>query len=250
MLKRFLNWFRWNKPVEVDFTKRREEMARMRNEEGMTLKEIGARQNPPISRERVRQIIGNTGRGFRASWTKKLIKSGKVILNHWTELPSAPGVKREWQRDWGNHRHVVSKGNVGLGYKFEELASTILANNGIGNELMPNKFVYDIRANNGARIEVTITNVDTSKMKSQEKCLYPTWAVPHRVRDCDFLFAFLPDPKEECGYTYFVIPTSVLNQLKANDPRIRIPYPPISQKPSKWHKYHKRLDLIQNYTPL
>ncbi len=227
-------------------TERNQEMYKMRYVDGMTLNEIGKVKG--ISRERVRQIIGNTGREFRSNWTKELIQSRKVHLAHWTDLKNAPGVKREWQRVWGQERHEVRGGSPEVGFYFEELASVILAENGVSNMLMPNRGSYDIEAENGARIEVTVSNTDVSKMSSQNKCVYPTFSIPHRYNDCDFLFAFIPDKQEEGEYTYYIIPIYELIHLQGNDPRIRIPHPPMSQKKSKWHQYHKRIDLIKNYT--
>lgn len=227
----------------MDYTKRHEEMLYMRHMLGMTLEEIG--KGYGISRERVRQIIGNTGKDFRASWTKDLIKSGKIQFSHWTELPEAPGVKREWIRDWGNHRHEPVGGEVLKGYNFERVAHIILWAKGVGCKLMPFRCGYDIECENGARVEVTVSNVDISQMNSQNKSVYPTYAVVHRHSEIDFLFAFVPDGKGD--YTYFVIPISALSHLKTKDARIRIPYPPISNKPSKWHQYHERIDLIRSF---
>lgn len=234
---------------EVDYVKRKEEMWDMRHVQGMTLKEIGEKCGG-ISRERVRQIIGNTGRDFRSEWTKELIASKKVKLYHWTELGNAPGVRREWRRIWGNERHEVKSGSSGnrKGYLFEEFASEILTMNGIENRCMPYRSSFDILCENGAKLAVTVSGTDVREMPSQVKQIYPTWAVVYRNKNVDFLFAFVPDEDEVGEHTYYVIPISELLHLKTKDSRIRIPHPPMSQKVSKWHKFHKRLDLIKNYT--
>src|SRR3990172_9189577 len=132
-----------NNYMDDFYEKRLDDMKKMRFDEGKTNTEIGGKYG--ISRERVRQLIGNTGRLFRQNWTKKLIQSGEIKLNHWTELENAPGVRKEWIRDWGNHRHVILKpGSVRTGYIFEELASRILKDWGIENECMPFRYPYDI----------------------------------------------------------------------------------------------------------
>lgn len=246
ILKKLFNRFVWKtqpKP-KIDYVKRKEEMMRCRMEEGLTDKEIGKRFGG-ITRERVRQILGNKGRTFRTEWTKKLIQSGKVLA-HRSDLKNAPGTKKAWLQDWGNHRHLVIGGLVGKGFRFEEKAHEILEGCGVYNVLMPNHHPFDIEAFNGARIEVTVTNVDISQFETQ-KSKYPTWAVTvRRKEEWDFLFAFVPDTNGD--YTYFIIPSSEFTQLKTADARVRIPYPRMGRKPSKWHQYYKRIDLIQNYT--
>lgn len=246
LIKQLFNRFVWRtqpKP-QIDYEARRAEMRKLREDNGLTDGEIGKRFGG-ISRERVRQILGNKGRYFRSEWTRKLIQSG-MVLAHRSDLKNAPGVKKEWLKDWGNHRHIVMSGAPKIGFEFEEKASTILAQCGISNELMPNHHPFDIKTINGARIEVTVTNVDVSQFKTQDKIKYPTWAVPVRRRDMwDFLFVFIPD---NGGYTYYIIPSSEFSNLKTIDARVRIPHPRMGRKPSKWHQFHKRIDLIQDYT--
>lgn len=227
----------------MDYKARKQEMIKMRNS-GKSTVEIANIFG--ISRERVRQIIGNTGKDFLRNWTLNAIQSGKFDYVHEgkkSDLKKLPGTYSVWRADWGHHRHKAVGGLVKHGQEFEERASRILLQNGIPNELMCHTSPFDIKTLSGLRIDVKSVSFDTSSMPSQYKCKYPTYSIPHlrSGKYCDFFFVFLPDG---CGdYTYFVIPATELHGLSESS-RIRIPYPQMGRKPSKWHKYHKRIDLI------
>lgn len=227
-------------------TSRIYEMRRLRLIEGKTLEEIG-QVFGGISRERVRQLIGNTGKHFRREWTERLQSAGGYNPKHWKELESAPGIKKVWKEDWGNHRHEAVSGNLQIGQEFEEWISLILEENGIKNELMPIRHPFNILTFSGFRIDVKSSNIDAGTMASQH-CVSPTWCFPHfkRGRDCDFFVLCLPDQEELDGYTYFVIPAYELHFAK-EDYVMRIPWPQVGRKDSKWHKYHQRLDLLRNF---
>jgi hypothetical protein len=237
----------------IDYEQRKRDMEKLRFEDGWTLRkiadEIGKRYGTIISRERVRQIIGNTGNDFRKEWTRKLIRSGRVRFSHHSELKDAPGIRREWMAVWGQERHEARGGGFNaIGQRFEEKASTILAQNGISNKLMPYRHPYDIEVEGGVRIDVKRTTVNMLNAPSQ-KCASNTWSVPHLKsgEDCDFFFVFVPDDTYDDGWTYFVIPSFEVRK-HARNTRIRIPHPNSGQKVSKWTKYHRRIDLIKFYT--
>lgn len=215
----------------------------MRNE-GKTLGEIGIFWG--ISRERVRQIIGNTGREFRREWTKSIAEGKISFMKHRDQLSGVVGVKKVWKEMWGNFRHSAIGGAVKSGQEFEERAYGILLANGVENSLMPNSFPFDIKTSSGLRIDVKVTNNDVSRHASQNY-LGPVYHTGRTKsgKDCDFLFVFVPDENEKTGYTYFVIPGFELHHLRG-DAHIRIPWPAKTNRVSKWHKYHKRLDLLKD----
>lgn len=227
----------------MNYKTRNREMMRLRKEEGKTNVEIG--EIFGISRERVRQIIGNTGKNFLRDWTLDAIKSGKFDYVHSgvkQDLKNLPGVYSVWREDWGHHRHKASGGWVKRGQEFEEKASKILLQHGVVNKLMPHISSYDIETSSGLRVDVKSVSFNLSTMASQ-KYISPVYSVPH-IRSgkyCDFLFVFVPDGQGD--YTYFVIPSFELLNLSESS-RIRIPYPQLGRRTSKWMKYHKRVDLI------
>lgn len=225
---------------------RNQEMWRLRHIEGWSLPAIGKKFG--VSRERVRQIIGNTGKFFRREWTEKIKSSGRYSLQHYhfSEIKHLPGVSKVWQEDWSSHRHDSKGGYVRVGQEFEELAYSILKENGIDGTLMPNRFPYSILTDKGVKIDVHVGNTNTALFKSQHNTT-PTWRVPNirYENDFDFLMAFIP---EGYGYTYFVIPHEFLSSIKRTN-NIRIPWPKISEDyyHSKWHQFHKRIDLIKEF---
>lgn len=220
-----------------------QEMKRLRFECGYKLKDIASLFG--ISRERVRQLIGNTGRELRKEWTKKVIESGKyshVYEGSIDDLRDLHGAISTWKKDWGNHRHVATEGSpLYVGQQFEERASEILTQHGIKNTLMPVKHPFDILTESGIRIDVKVTRSDASKYPSQVKVKNHTYQVPELKsgKDCDLFFIFVPD---EDDFTYFVIPSWEMHKYPRGS-RMRIVWPK-AKKTTKWHKYHKRLDLI------
>lgn len=212
-----------------EYETRRNEMLDMRFQQGKTNTEIGVTFG--ISRERVRQIIGNTGKDFRSRWTLSKINTVNLSSMIRDQLYKLPGVISVWENAFSEVRHRVKKGGyVANGQKWENKASQILSDSGIENKLMKYHDPFDIITENGVRIDVkhagkynppsyrSVNNYRASNTK--------------KGRSCDFFFVFLNED------VYFVIPSS-----EVVGDYIIIPYP-ANKKPSKWHKYYKRLDLL------
>jgi hypothetical protein len=100
------------------------EMKRLRIDEKLKLQQIGDLFN--ISRERVRQIIGNTG-------NKKVSATPK------------------------NFKHIKN-GTAKKGAQAELLVSRKLTKNGIRHELMPYTHPFDIKTESGLRLEVKVSS--------------------------------------------------------------------------------------------
>jgi hypothetical protein len=214
-------------------TQRNEEMKRLRMEDGWHLIDIANKYD--ISRERVRQIIGNTGKKFRTQWTEA--KSVDYNLENIKDITSLPGTQIVWKRLWGKFRHQAKGGNIKTGQEYENKASEMLNSLGIPNKLMPTHHSFDILLDNGLRIDVKHSIFDASSMKTQ-KYISPTFPISNMKngKECDFFFVFIPD-------AVFIIPSS---EVRVD--RIRIPYPQKGQKPSKWVQYKDRYDLLSNRT--
>ena len=211
---------------------RNQEMYNLRFTHGKTLQEIASQFG--VSRERVRQIIGNTGREFRVNWTKK--KFMEYDLEAVSDISSLPGVKSVWQKVWGSYRHPNSNSQ---GIEFEEMGNALLISKGFETKLMPHLHPFDILVNGEIKIDVKHSDFDISTLESQNST-GPTYPISHLKggKDCDLFLVFVPLGEE---YSAFIIPSYEVAGLD----KIRIPWPS-GKKPSKWHKYLNRFDLLSD----
>lgn len=210
---------------------RNETMKKLRLEQGMSNTDIADMYG--ISRERVRQIVGNTGRMFRNEWTKELATDYDLSLVD--DIKTLPGTQRVWKSLWGKFRHKAKGGHIEIGQTYEAKASELLKSMGISNKLMPTHHPFDILLDTGVRIDVKRSEFDVSSLQTQ-KCVSPTYPIANMKygKDCDFFFVFVPD-------AIFIIPAS-----EVSTDRIRICYPQMGRKPSKWNQYKDRFDLLSN----
>lgn len=213
-------------------------MRKRRFKDGWTLEQIG--QENGISRERVRKIIGNTGHEFRSKWTRNYIEQHpeEMISAHLSEIRGLPGSVSAWREKWGDYPHEM-KGVWHKEHRECELqAQTMLRDIGIKSEINPTQSKFDLLTESGCKVAISHTSSDISTAPSQVFLNYPTWSIQTKAnpRDYDFLIAFIPD-------TFFVIPSEEIGYRNPAS-RIRIPWPKMGQKPSKWHKWHERIDLI------
>lgn len=210
------------------------EMRRLRFQELLTTTEIGARQNPPISRERVRQLIGNTGSGFVTARKKKLWETNKhktnlelrdvLDLSHTTSLYNY----REGER------HDVEGGGVKVNHTHVMFVSNILKSKGIEHELTKARHPYDLHLENGLRVEV----LSASPMfPFPDLSMYSfNTRQDKKGRFCDFFVCVTSDT-----LNVFVIPARL---TRVNSP-IRFCFPKDYGKISKWLQYHGRFDLLE-----
>lgn len=223
-------------------TERNEQIRHQRYIEGMTLEEIGVIHG--ITRERVRQIVPDTG-NYRAQWTRDFIRDNPDVIHvNRDEIKNLPGVKKEWSKIWGKTWHEPKDGYQKEHFLFVNRLKDMLRDIGIQSEIVPFAEPHDLLTKSGMKISVGYTNTDVSRCPSQNSTSYPTWAVPNLGADptkYDYAVAFIPYAGD---YTFFVIPSSEIGYRSRNS-RIRIPFPQMGNKPSKWHKWHERIDLIK-----
>lgn len=136
---------------------------------GKTLQEIADLYG--ASRERVRQVIGNTGRDFLKNRTIEMMKG--VDFSDWTvkDIPSQ-GLRSIWRRELYKHHHSVVGGMAKIGNDAEKRARALLENNDIACELMPLGSPFDILCNNGLRIDVKTT---TKPFTNYPGLVSPKW---------------------------------------------------------------------------
>lgn len=143
-----------------------EEIKNLRYSEKMTLQEIADKYS--LSRERVRQILGNSGTGYKTGRQSELILSHPELTN--TQLAEKIGINKDMVSRYRSHqRHAIEDGALKNGTDIEILISNKLNAMGIENELMPHHHPFDILMSNGKRIDVKSTNkkIFISKTKAE-----------------------------------------------------------------------------------
>lgn len=216
-----------------ELEERKTEMERLRFVENWTIEAIGDKYG--VSRERVRQIIGNSGRGYKMRKRIKIALSMKDKTNQVVaDLlgVSVPSISR-----YRSHqRHAVEKGTeLDKGIESEEIVSRKLSELGINNKLMSHHHPFDILLENGKRIDVKSSTKKISP-KSQRGNSFYSFKIEKTRRGeyADFIILYLFDVNK-----FFVIPFS-----EAPKEYIRLQYPP-KYKNNVFASYENRFDLLQ-----
>lgn len=207
--------------------KRNEDMAMLRFRDGLTLRKIGEIYG--ITRERVSQIIGNTGYDFIKKWTENRAKNIDLSRLNSGELRDLPGHLYVYKKEYAKIHHK----NNGISYQSEVLVSSKLAGLGYPNKIKRAGHPYDIELDNGTRIDVKHTDHSHKYYRGQ---VSPGWRFVHFKRgvDCDFFICVIPSGE------MFVIPSSET----VRNTYIVIMWPQTGQKKSKWAKFYNRFDLL------
>lgn len=228
---------------------RESNMLAMRKD-GKTLQEIGGFFG--VSYQRVAQIIGETyraqGRETRrrrrvdAITTLRLDGmtaseiSEKLGISTGAVYSDAPGVRFK----------TYASGSLGTGSAWEEWVSARLLDAGIENELMSHKHPYDILALGSVRIDVKSSNYLANSLPSQvytSDTYVFNIANTQKKRDGIDIVIFVIIPHEIA----IIVPLSILPK---NTTHIRIPYPCVGKKKSKYHYYisaWRFIKLMQDY---
>jgi hypothetical protein len=157
----------------------------LRFTENWTLQEIATKYG--ISRERVRQMVGNSGAGYRQRKIKAYVVNNKDKTNREIslELGVTKGYLGRYRHD---HRHAIDGGNLEMGARWEEIVSKILIDHGINNTLMPHHHEFDILLENGKRVDVKAAS---RTMKPPSSKCYPFYSFgtkkPERGNYCDWI---------------------------------------------------------------
>jgi len=229
----------------MDFSLRKKDMLSLRFDYGWTLRAIGNKYG--MSRERIRQIIGNTG--FIAKKrsdilkNEQFLKSTAYLTNR--ELAKALNLKSSSIiRYRGNIRHAIepSNKNTKTAFDSEILASALLQNHGIKNKLMNFQHSYDILALDFIRIDVKLAN--TPKSSPSRSTISPSWRFRVRKGEkrntTDFYFCVI-GPTEEV----FIIPADKVPKNMAN---IVFCWPTTRPELSKWQHYLNAYYLIKEFS--
>lgn len=213
---------------------RSNEMHELRFVAKWTLQQIADKYN--ISRERVRQVLGNTGSGFVTEKRKDIAKDNIQLTN--SKLSKLLGISKNAIHSYRNgERHEIEGGFLKIGTEMEDFVSSKLSSLKIQHKLMSHFHSFDILLSNGLRVDVKTA----MPLKSITRDT-PTYSFnlhqETRGRYTDFFICVLYDTKD-----MFVIPAE---ETRITNTPVRFSFPePNHGKKSKWHKYHDRFDLLK-----
>jgi predicted DNA-binding protein YlxM (UPF0122 family) len=221
---------------------RKQDMINMRDS-AMTLQEIADKYG--ISRERVRQIIGNTGHDAMQERVKQKISTvqsnPQMTNSEIKELLNkkyGAGLGYKLSAAWNGMRHAISGGELKKGTKIEALVSEHLQSIGIGNKLMPHMHSFDMLLDDGKKIDVKAC-FSSRKTNEKQKCDMYQFGVGKNRRGnyCDFFICYIVPTGD-----YFIIPNEEVSMVDS----VYISWPTPKRSWTKWHSYHNRFDLLKS----
>ena len=212
---------------------RKEVLLKLRLENKLTLQEIGDLFG--ITRERVRQIIGNTGFIAKTDIDKAVeFADPKLTVE---ELAAKAGVQRKsasFAFAKMNMRHSVSgSGAVKKGFDSENAVCSILECAGFCCEKQTYGTDFDILIN--GTIKVDVKSAYTPKTSPSLKNINPTYRFDCKNgKQADFYIFYVVDTND-----IFVVPMAA---VKSN--HVVFTWPTARPEIGKYQKYHNRFDLL------
>lgn len=192
-----------------------------------------------ISRERVRQLIGNTGYAASAvtkSERQKIVDSNKDLTT--PELAEKLGITaKNISRNY--HHPVSGDGTAARGNRAEVRAAEILRHNGFMPELMPLHHPFDILVNGIVRVDVKAAYTPLSSPSIVAKLVNPMWRFnvkKYTRHKCDIYFCLIMETGD-----IFVIPSKDIPETMHG---LSFCYPTDRPELSKWQNYQDAYDLI------
>jgi hypothetical protein len=222
------------------------EMLELRYGQKWTLDKIGIKFG--ISRERVRQILGNTGymgesrvdpRKARRSVQIEEIKASMSPDKTNQEVIDETGLPESLISSLrAGTRHAIKDGKASDGMQVENKVSATLTDNGIKNKLMPNKHHHDIELPDGRRVEVK-ARLATIQRTPEGKEKYHFTLVKNGAARERAEFFVLVSP-----YDTFVVPSC---EIPDKTVAIDFCYPETDsgRRKSKYWQYRNRFDLLK-----
>lgn len=224
------------------------EMVELRTEENWSLQMIANKFG--LSRERVRQIIGNSGSRYGGFHHGSLDPSDReLIINSPDKTNDQLAIETGASQSVisslrGKTRHAIKESDtpLSIGFRSEELVSSLLSEMGIDNELMPCHHPFDILANGNVRVDVkTSGKVHNDRMVSPQYAFHVRGS--KKRQDTDFYICLTSDTMDA-----FIIPASAIPESLL---QVTFCWPRALRKHRDcidWRPYHNRWDLIQNFS--
>jgi hypothetical protein len=229
------------KRVDMDKIERRSLMLMMRHS-GLTLQEIGDKFD--LSRERVRQIIGNTGRHIVTDYKRDIIRENPDvptrILAEQTGI--SPVVIARYSR--GIRRPLAeSATNVWIGEQGEVWINDHLNSLGLDSRLTNNRHNHYDLVVNDYKIDVKTTTKPWSPPSLEGKSISPSWRFSVKCGNgrlpVDFYICVID---HEQNKDVFVIPYGA---IPIPSQHITFCWPSMRPEIGKYQKYYERYDLLE-----
>ena len=188
-----------------------------------------------ISRERVRQLIGNSGTGFISLRKQELYDENKNLDNKvlsemlgYTQPQTISSVYRK-----NGIRHEITGGRLKVGTEVENMVSEKLTELGIKNKLMPHFHTFDILLDSGVRVDVK-SAAPWKNYKGKSAAYSFLIETKSRGNYCNYFILVLRDVLE-----FFVVP------IEATSNSLTFCWPVSGKRISRLAQYHNRFDLLR-----
>lgn len=199
-----------------------------------------------VSRQRIHQIIGNTGNIAKSIVSVKALRNAfaseylQTKGNLTTDEASKDLGIKNVSRFWAGKRHAVKNGSqLSDGMKIEEYVSDLLKEQGIGHKLT-NSRGYDIILDNGKTIEIR-ARFRAHKIQTNNFYLFPLAVKMNMDKPADFfVLVIVNNDKKDC----FVIPKKKIPSGMS----VGFTWPKSESTQgrfSEWVDYHNRFDLLK-----
>lgn len=208
-------------------------MRHMREVELMTLKEIADEFG--ISKQRVHQLIGNTGSGVKHERLRKLViphpdKTNAALAK---ELGIQPNTVRGLRADRYYNLSPRNKGFEGHQVGIEAVANKLILL-GMAVRLMPHREAHDILVNDCHRVCVSYGRVP--RHSPSNLCVSPQWGFSVEHKETDF-YAFVT-----VDLDMFIVPiTAIPRKMKL----VAFCWPTLRPTIGKFQRWHSRFDLLE-----
>lgn len=213
----------------------------MRFDFGWTLQEIGDKFG--ISRERVRQILGNTGSIVKQHRIDTALSSPHKTNG---ELADEIGISTERIASYraGTHYKMENEqSGARVGQVAEELVAAKLESRGLSSKLMPLGHSFDILVENRLKIDVKCAHSGRIPPSLRGKAKNPRYHFrirkhPDRAA-IDFYILVIHDERDNM----FVVPFDAFPMPKSD---LTMSWPTARPTLGKYQKYHNRFDLLDD----
>lgn len=228
-----------NRPTKI-FEERDFEIERLRFEEGWKLQKIADKYD--ITRERVRQIVGNTGYLFAQLRHEEIkdadpMESNQALAKRLNMKTSTISLHRD---GW----HTVEGDSVlAMGNGWEKWAAVQMIKRGHVAELQPLRSYFDILLDTHLKVDVKAAtgNIPPSKQGRQKNPGYHFNLRKSEARKpVDFYFCIATETED-----VFIVPYDKLPMPKET---LLFCWPTARPTLGKYQKYHNRWDLLNGDT--